>query len=123
MIFLETCCLCYSSKTLNHLLPPPLLDGVQRVSSFLVLGVTLEDDLRHRRRLSVKGTGARFPFPRSRDSMISSPILPCLPSHRVHPFFSPFKMPTYIRLGNSASSLLNHKHNNHKYYNNNKTFL
>jgi len=27
-------------------LPPPLLDGVQRVSSLLVLGVTLEDDLK-----------------------------------------------------------------------------
>jgi len=29
----------------RRVLPPPLLDGVQRVSSLLVLGVTLEDNL------------------------------------------------------------------------------
>ena len=30
----------------RRFLPPPLLDGVQRVSSLLVLGVMLEDNLR-----------------------------------------------------------------------------
>jgi|SRR6218665_211930 len=35
-----------ASLLLVMFLPPPLLDGVQRVSSLLVLGVTLEDDLR-----------------------------------------------------------------------------
>src|SRR6218665_679110 len=30
----------------RRFLPPPRLDGVQRVSSLLVLGVTLEDNLR-----------------------------------------------------------------------------
>src|SRR6218665_2333409 len=34
------------SRHSRRFLPPSLLDGVQRVSSLLVLGVTLEDNLR-----------------------------------------------------------------------------
>src|SRR6218665_3125577 len=40
--------------------------------------------------------GARLPFPRSYDSMISSLILLCLPLPRVPPFFRPFQPPTNI---------------------------